>query len=79
MFLNYKTKQMVARNPEGKEVAYITIIDDHAKLTESPDDFEKYQSTRKQRYWTKAEYEHERINKILMGEIVKPLEGECPQ
>ena len=78
-FHSYKNKAMTAKNPDGQVVATIVIIDDALKLQRDPE-FDP-RETYARRYDTKAEYEHERINKILMGQIVQPVEGDkqCPQ
>jgi hypothetical protein len=57
-----------AKDDDDKVIVQVIILDDNAKLSEDPGDFERYRPTYKRRYDTKAEYNAERFAKLLRGE-----------
>ncbi len=66
----YKNKQLVARNTDGKVVAYIGIIDTDALRIEKTEMFKsgyEVKESYNQRFLTQKEEEEYRIAKILKG------------
>lgn len=61
--MRYENKQLVAHDPQGREVL-VFILDDQAKLTES----DEIEGPQNRKYRTKEEITNDKLAKLMRGE-----------